>query len=90
MSDIIDKTAVDELRDEVRDWEATEVAQFLKKQSERKTDFLTLGDNAARRYRFAGAVSVYARPVPDDVPLAQLDDASDRRFRDGRRYERSL
>jgi methylmalonyl-CoA mutase cobalamin-binding domain/chain len=64
MSDIIDKTAVDELRDEVRDWEATEVAQFLKKQSERKTDFLTLGDIPVKR--------TYTAADSAETPLADI------------------
>jgi len=46
---IIDPKAAEDLRKEVREWEATEVAQFLKKQAERKTDFLTLGDIPVKR-----------------------------------------
>jgi len=48
MSEIIDRN-VDAVRDEVRDWEATEVAQFLKKAGERKPDFHTLGDIPVKR-----------------------------------------
>jgi methylmalonyl-CoA mutase N-terminal domain/subunit len=46
---IIDPKAVEALREEVRDWEATEVAQFLQKQAERKPAFLTLGDFPVKR-----------------------------------------
>ncbi|MDA8253404.1 MAG: methylmalonyl-CoA mutase family protein [Rhodospirillales bacterium] len=60
---IIDPKAAEELRKEVRDWEATEVAQFLKKQAERKTDFLTLGDIPVKRtYTAADLVET---PVAD-------------------------
>jgi 2-hydroxyisobutanoyl-CoA mutase large subunit len=45
----IDPETVDELREQVRDWEATEVAQFLEKQAERKPGFLTLGDFPVKR-----------------------------------------
>jgi methylmalonyl-CoA mutase cobalamin-binding domain/chain len=45
----LDPETIEELREEVRDWEATEVAQFLQKQAERKPDFLTLGDFPVKR-----------------------------------------
>ena len=46
---IMDPKAVEELREQERDWEATEVAQFLQKQAERKPGFLTLGDFPVKR-----------------------------------------
>ncbi len=49
MSNVIDPKTVEELRDEVVDWEANEVAHFLKKQAERKPDFFTLGDIPVKR-----------------------------------------
>jgi methylmalonyl-CoA mutase cobalamin-binding domain/chain len=49
VSEIIDKTVIEELRDETRDWERTEVAQFLEKQAERKPEFFTLGDFPVKR-----------------------------------------
>ena len=49
MSTIIDPKAVDELREEVRDWETNEVATFLSKQKERKAAFMTLGDIPVQR-----------------------------------------
>ncbi len=49
MSTIIDPKAVDELREEVRDWETNEVATFLGKQKERKAAFMTLGDIPVQR-----------------------------------------
>jgi len=42
-------SAFETLRDEERDWESREVAQFLKKQAERKTAFFTLGDIPVKR-----------------------------------------
>ena len=45
----LDPRAVDELREEVRDWEATEVALFLQKQAERKAGFRTSGDFPVKR-----------------------------------------
>jgi methylmalonyl-CoA mutase N-terminal domain/subunit len=49
MSNIIDRDGLDAVREEVRDWEAREVAQFLAKQAERKTEFFTLGDIPVKR-----------------------------------------
>ncbi|TSJ63313.1 methylmalonyl-CoA mutase [Starkeya sp. 3C] len=40
---------IGELRAEERDWEANEVAQFLHKQAERRSDFFTLGDIPVKR-----------------------------------------
>ncbi len=40
---------VDAIKDQVRDWEQNEVAQFLKKQGERKETFHTLGDFPVQR-----------------------------------------
>ena len=40
---------VEQLRAEEKDWEANEVAQFLKKQAERKKEFFTLGDIPVKR-----------------------------------------
>ncbi|MDQ2858476.1 MAG: methylmalonyl-CoA mutase family protein [Candidatus Eremiobacteraeota bacterium] len=63
MSNIIDRSGVEELRDEERDWETTEVAQFLKKQAERKSDFMTLGDIPVKRaYTAADAAET---PIAD-------------------------
>ena len=49
MSDILDQSGIESLRDDVRDWEANEVAQFLRKQGERKDEFFTLGDVPVKR-----------------------------------------
>jgi methylmalonyl-CoA mutase cobalamin-binding domain/chain len=63
MSNIVDRNAIEELREEERDWEATEVAQFLGKQAERKADFLTLGDFPVKRtYTAADAAET---PIAD-------------------------
>ncbi len=56
MSEIIYRN-VDAVRDEVRDWEATEVAQFLKKAGERKPHFHTLGDIPVKRVYTAADVA---------------------------------
>lgn len=45
----LSQKTVDELREEERDWEANEVAQFLRKQAERKDAFFTLGDIPVKR-----------------------------------------
>jgi 2-hydroxyisobutanoyl-CoA mutase large subunit len=51
------------LRAEERDWEAKEVAQFLGKQPERKSDFFTLGDIPVKRtYTAADAATT---PISD-------------------------
>lgn len=41
--------SIEEIRAEEKDWEANEVAQFLKKQAERKKEFFTLGDIPVKR-----------------------------------------
>ncbi len=63
MSNIIDPKAVDELREEVRDWESNEVAKFLSKQKERKAEFMTLGDIPVRRTYTAADVA--GTPIGD-------------------------
>ncbi|ADH90058.1 methylmalonyl-CoA mutase, large subunit [Ancylobacter novellus DSM 506] len=45
----ISQKTIGELRAEERDWEANEVAQFLRKQAERRSDFFTLGDVPVKR-----------------------------------------
>ncbi|RTL50669.1 MAG: methylmalonyl-CoA mutase [Bradyrhizobiaceae bacterium] len=40
---------IDQIRSEEKDWEANEVAQFLRKQAERKSEFFTLGDIPVKR-----------------------------------------
>ncbi|GHD24567.1 methylmalonyl-CoA mutase family protein [Tianweitania populi] len=45
----LSQKTVDELRKEEKDWEATEVSQFLGKQAERKDEFFTLGDIPVKR-----------------------------------------
>ncbi len=57
MSEIIDKNTIEALRDETRDWEENEVAQFLAKQAERKPEFFTLGDFPVKRTYTAADVA---------------------------------
>jgi methylmalonyl-CoA mutase cobalamin-binding domain/chain len=45
----LSQKTIDELRAEEKDWEANEVAAFLKKQAEQKSDFFTLGDFPVKR-----------------------------------------
>ena len=104
MSETIDRSSTNTERAEERDWEANEVAEFIKKQAERKEQFFTLGDFPVKRtytaadvadtpalgHRPARALSVHARPVSDDVSLPYVDDAPDRGLRNGRRHERPL
>ena len=57
---------VEAIRAEVKDWEGKEVAAFLKKQAERKSDFFTLGDIPVKRvYTAADA----AETPPEDIGL---------------------
>jgi 2-hydroxyisobutanoyl-CoA mutase large subunit len=58
-----DQKTIDQLRSEERDWEATEVAQFLKKQAERKGEFFTLGDIPVKRTYTAADLA--ATPIED-------------------------
>jgi methylmalonyl-CoA mutase N-terminal domain/subunit len=57
VSEIIDKNTIEALRDETRDWEENEVAQFLAKQAERKPEFFTLGDFPVKRTYTAADVA---------------------------------
>lgn len=63
MIGIIDEKAIEELRAEMRDWRSKEVAEFLKKQPERRTTFQTLGDIPVKRVYTAADVA--ATPVSD-------------------------
>ena len=45
----LSQQSIDSLRAEVADWEANEVAAFLRKQGERKEAFFTLGDIPVKR-----------------------------------------
>ena len=63
MSDSIDPQTLEKVRAEVADWEKTEVAQFLRKQAERKEQFLTLGD-----------VPVNLTYTPADIADTPLDE----------------
>jgi len=49
MRTTVENEEIEQIRDAVRDWEATEVAQFLAKQAERKPEFFTLGDIPVKR-----------------------------------------
>jgi len=64
MSDSIDPQTLEKVRAEVADWEKTEVAQFLRKQAERKEQFLTLGDVPVNRTYTAADIA--------DTPLDEI------------------
>src|SRR5687768_12585661 len=49
--------SVEQIRQEEKDWEANEVAQFLAKQAERKEQFFTLGDFPVKRTYTAADVA---------------------------------
>ena len=59
----ISPKTIDELRAEEQDWEANEVAQFLRKQAERKTAFFTLGDIPVKRVYTAADLA--GTPIED-------------------------
>jgi methylmalonyl-CoA mutase N-terminal domain/subunit len=66
MNKMLDPKSLDQLAGEVADWEANEVAAFLKKQAERKTQFFTTGDIPVRRVYTAADV---AETAIEDVGL---------------------
>lgn len=49
MSDTIDRISAAELESQVREWEASEVADFVRRAPERKEEFFTLGDIPVKR-----------------------------------------
>jgi methylmalonyl-CoA mutase N-terminal domain/subunit len=59
----ISQKTIDDLRAEERDWEANEVAQFLRKQAERKESFFTLGDFPVKRAYTAADLA--STPIED-------------------------
>jgi methylmalonyl-CoA mutase N-terminal domain/subunit len=61
---VIERNPLQQLKDEVENWEANEVAAFLKKQSERREAFFTTGDFPVER--------VYTAADTAEVPLADI------------------
>jgi methylmalonyl-CoA mutase N-terminal domain/subunit len=59
----ISQKTIDDLRAEEQDWEAKEVAQFLRKQAERKESFFTLGDFPVKRVYTAADLA--STPIED-------------------------
>lgn len=49
MKDSISNTTIDQIAEAARDWEASEVAEFIARAPERKEQFFTLGDIAVKR-----------------------------------------
>jgi methylmalonyl-CoA mutase N-terminal domain/subunit len=66
MRTTVENEEIEQIRDAVRTWEATEVAQFLAKQAERKPEFFTLGDIPVKRTYTAADIA--DTPV-DDIGL---------------------
>lgn len=64
MNKILDPKSLDRLANEVADWEANEVAAFLKKQAERKSQFFTTGDIPVKR--------VYTAADIADTPIEDI------------------
>src|SRR5690606_12638697 len=59
-----DRGSLDRVRGELESWEKNEVAKFLAKQAERKTQFFTLGDVPVKR--------VYTAADLSEVPLEDI------------------
>ena len=57
MNELLDPKSLETLTGEVADWEANEVAAFLKKQAERKSAFFTTGDIPVKRTYTAADVA---------------------------------
>src|SRR6267142_1450689 len=64
MNKMLDPSSLDALSSEVADWEANEVAAFLKKQAERKPAFFTTGDIPVKR--------VYTAADVADTPIEDI------------------
>ena len=64
MNKMLDPKSLDRLESEVADWEANEVAAFLKKQAERKEAFFTTGDIPVKR--------VYTAADIADTPIEDI------------------
>jgi 2-hydroxyisobutanoyl-CoA mutase large subunit len=62
----LDPTLLDKLERERAEWEANEVASFLKKQAERREQFFTIGDFAVKRVYTAADV---ATTTVEDIGL---------------------
>lgn len=60
---VLSQKALERVRAEVRDWEANEVAQFVKRQAERKAAFFTHGDIPLQRTYTAADVA--QTPIED-------------------------
>jgi 2-hydroxyisobutanoyl-CoA mutase large subunit len=66
MNKMLDQAALEGVRKDERDWQNNEVAQFLKKQAERKPEFFTLGDFPVKRTYTAADL---AETPLDDIGL---------------------
>src|SRR5216683_1522561 len=64
MNKMLDPRSLDALASEVADWEANEVAAFLKKQAERRPAFFTTGDIPVKRAYTAADIA--------DIPLEDI------------------
>src|SRR6266545_8040584 len=64
MNKMLDPGSLDALSSEIADWEANEVAAFLKKQAERKPAFFTTGDIPVKR--------VYTAADVADTPIEDI------------------
>jgi 2-hydroxyisobutanoyl-CoA mutase large subunit len=64
MNRMPDPKSLEQVRDEVADWERNEVAAFLRKQAERREQFFTSGDIPVKR--------VYTAADTADIPLDDI------------------
>ena len=63
MNGMLDPKSLEQLSSEIADWEANEVAAFLRKQAERKSAFFTTGDIPVQRVYTAADIA--AMPIED-------------------------
>ncbi|HMF21640.1 MAG TPA: methylmalonyl-CoA mutase family protein [Pseudolabrys sp.] len=64
MNKMLDPKSLDRLQSEIADWEAKELAAFLKKQAERREQFFTIGDIPLKR--------VYTAADLADTPIEDI------------------
>jgi len=64
MNKMLDPKSLDRLQSEIADWEAKELAAFLKKQAERREQFFTIGDIPLKR--------VYTAADVADTPIEDI------------------
>src|SRR5205823_10158902 len=101
---MFDPEAIDRIRTERQAWEARELAEFVGRQPEARSEYRTgsglpvqrvytpedVADTPWSDIGWPGRWPFTRGPYPDDVPRPALDDAADRGFRHRRGHERPL